>query len=235
VIAALWRRLLVPIETWERHLIVARLLERPGTVLDVGGAAGLLASLLPDAHVVVANVRPPADVLFDGRNLPFPDGSFDAVASVDVLEHVPAGERSLHLAELARVARGRVVACWPLGSWEHDQLERELAAEYETRHGVRHAFLDEHLRNGLPDAAESSLLAKSLPGSVCVAYHGDYRRSARRFRELAAARSAPLRYFVRHVGEPIDLALTMQLQPVTNRVFVVADLGGESVRSDQGS
>jgi Methyltransferase domain len=226
MITTLRSRLLVPIETWERHLVVAQLLGRVGSVLDVGGAPRLLASLLPEARVVVANVRPPADVVFEGRSLPFADGSFDAVVSVDVVEHVPPQQRAAHIAELVRVAGTRVVACWPLGSEDHREVEEELAAWYERRCGRPHPFLAEHLRHGLPGLDETRRLATLLPGRVELRFHGDRRVAAERFRETALARSRPLGYALRRLRERPSLELEAEPTPVTNRVFVVADLAG---------
>jgi SAM-dependent methyltransferase len=48
-----------------------------------------------------ASARGKADVSYDGRRLPFPDGSFDTVLSVQVLEHTP--DPAALLAEMARV------------------------------------------------------------------------------------------------------------------------------------
>lgn len=86
-------------------------------VLDVGGGYGRLAAPLAERHDVTlvdiseemldeARERCPPDVELvqaDARELPFADGSFDAVLALDLLPHVPdaAGE----LRELARVAR----------------------------------------------------------------------------------------------------------------------------------
>ena len=218
------RSLLDPADTRERHLVVARLLGLQGSVLDVGGAPGRLAALLPRTDVVVANVRGPADVVFDGVTLPFPTGAFDAVTSVDVVEHLPREARAAHLRELARVARGLVVACWPLGSPAHEAEERELAAWYEEVRGRPHPYLAEHLRLGLPDLEETRRLAAALPGSVEMRFHGDRRVAAARFRELTLARSRPLYYAFRRVRARPALDLDAEPRATTNRVFVVAHL-----------
>lgn len=221
--------MLVPAETLERHLVVARLLGTPrfgkhSSVLDVGGDPRLLSRLLPGADVVVANVSPPADVLLEGSVLPFEDGAFDAVASIDVLEHLPREQRQEHLAELARVARSRLVACWPLGSPPHERTERELAEWYASRRGRAHPFLEEHLRLGLPDLEASRRLAASLPGDARLLFHGDVKTAARRFRELGEARSRPLRYARRRARDRPELDLHDEPRPETNRAFLLVDL-----------
>ena len=214
----------MPAETLERHLVVARLTGSPGSVLDVGGDPRLLARLLPGVEVVVANVSPPADVLLEGSSLPLESDSFDVAVSVDVVEHLPREQRPEHLAELVRVARSRVVACWPLGSPRHEQVERGLAEWYEATRGRTHPFLAQHLRHGLPDLAASRELAASLPGDSRLLFHGDVERAARRFRELGEARSRPLRYARRRLVDRLDLELGDEPRPETNRVFLVAEL-----------
>jgi hypothetical protein len=226
-----YSRLLAPVETWERHRIVADLIGDAHTVLDVGGAPRLLAALLPNARIIVANIRPPADIVFDGKHLPFVDGGFDAVTSVDVVEHLPAVQRPHHLAELARVARIRVVACWPLGSDDHCNVEQDLATWYERRHGRPHPFLVDHLRHGLPDFDETRRLAALMPGDVELRFHGNHRVAAARFRDTALARSRPLGYALNRLRERPSLELATEPTPVTNRVFVVADLAA-SRRTD---
>jgi SAM-dependent methyltransferase len=217
-------RVLVPADTLERHLVVARLVGARGSVLDVGGDARLLSRLLPESDVVVANISPPADVLLEGSTLPFESGEFDAAVSIDVVEHLPVDRRPAHLLELARVAGSRLIACWPLGSPGHEHVERDLAEWYEATRGHAHPFLDEHIQLGLPDLEASRELASSLPGESQLLFHGDIERAAQRFRELAEARSRPLRYARRRVFDRPDLELLGEPRSEVNRVFLVVDL-----------
>jgi hypothetical protein len=219
-----WPRLLVPAETLERHLVVTGLLGAPGSVLDVGGDPRLLSRLLPESQVTVANTAAPADVLLEDSTLPFESGAFEAAVSIDVVEHLPAELRTAHLVELARVARSRVVACWPLGSPRHEEVERELAGWYETARGRAHPFLEQHLRLGLPDLEVSRELASQLPESAQLLFHGDVETAARRFRELGEAHSRPLRYAWRRSLDRPDLSLLSEPRPETNRVFLAVEL-----------
>jgi len=90
----------------------------PRKVLDLGCGRGdsvdLFRRFNPDVDWVGVDIgdsrealqRKRADatfVTYDGRRIPFPDGTFDLVYSSQVLEHVR--EPSVHLAEIARVLR----------------------------------------------------------------------------------------------------------------------------------
>ena len=58
---------------------------------------------MPKAAVVALNVDGTGDMSYDGGAIPFDDGSFDVVVSLDTLEHVPpSGRVDFH---------GRVHAC----------------------------------------------------------------------------------------------------------------------------
>lgn len=95
---------------------IARLLPPDARVLDVGAGSGDLAKLLlelrPDLSIegIDVLVRPDTAIpvtRFDGLDIPFGDGAFDAITIVDVLHHAESAERLL--AEVARVAPGCIV------------------------------------------------------------------------------------------------------------------------------
>ena len=81
------------------------------TVLDVGGALGIWASVRVRPRLTILNVRPGSspeavEVIGDGRRLPFPDQSFDVVFSNSVIEHVGRIEdQRLFAQEIMRVGQ----------------------------------------------------------------------------------------------------------------------------------
>jgi SAM-dependent methyltransferase len=178
-------------DTWERHVIVAELAGGPESVLDVGGVAGELQAFMPASRVTTINVGgEEADLHFDGGRIPFDDGSFDLAVSLDVLEHIEGERRLAHLRELRRVARRRVILCCPLGTPEHIEAERDLAAWHREVTGDGHRFLEEHLETGLPTELELRNLAAEA-GGFELRFQGDFRDVAKLFRLGVLARSRP--------------------------------------------
>ena len=86
----------------------------PGvTVLDVATGGGHVARRLREAGATVVTVDPAPgmqpDVVGPAEDLPFADGSFDAVACRVAAHHF--ADVLAAVKEMARVARGRVVIC----------------------------------------------------------------------------------------------------------------------------
>jgi SAM-dependent methyltransferase len=105
--------------------ILAFVRERAGhRVIDFGcGTGGYAALLKRSGFDVTAVDRNPAYVAATARlgvrarqvngALPFPDGAFDTLIMIEVLEHVPDGEVESVLAEIRRVVRKNVLLTVP--------------------------------------------------------------------------------------------------------------------------
>src|SRR5947209_19338406 len=102
-------------------------------------------------------------IRYDPGHLPFEDGAFDTVISLDVLEHVPPTARAGFVAELVRVSARRVFLACPSdeGAWAEDVLKQVYAARGIPFPG----WLDEHDEHGLPTAHEIAGYVASVPGT----------------------------------------------------------------------
>jgi len=123
--------------------ILAPLLPRDARVLDVGCGDGRLAlrirALRPDLVIEGAEVKPRAGTAitvtpFDGRVLPFANGAFDAVLSVDTLHHADDPEAVLQ--ECARVAPVVVLKDHLRDAWLARPTLRFMDWVGNRRHGV---------------------------------------------------------------------------------------------------
>ena len=145
------------------EIIDALRTRRPWRILDAGSREGFLREFLREDAVVNLD-REYFDgsslVLGDVLSLPFPARSFDAVVSLDVLEHVPAARRMDFLDELVRVSAGPVVVSAPFASDAVVTAEK-LVNDFCLRvNGRENPFLAEHLAGGLPREEEVAAWAR---------------------------------------------------------------------------
>ena len=184
-------------DVYERHTVVRELLagvlgtDAAATVLDVGGRRGLLAAYVPYA-VTAVNPDGTGDQTIDGTTLPFGAGSFDAVVTIDTLEHVVPGERAAFLRMCDAVARRVLIVAAPFGSAAHSARERDLNERYAAVFGAPHAYLAEHVANGLPTLDDlHAIVADLQPAAWRIVYAGDYRWQADAFERAMAAAHRP--------------------------------------------
>ena len=149
-------------------------------VLDVGGFPCYAPRFLPSDRVVVADVIDPNGpapspryVRADGATLPFANGSFDVVSSLDSLEHVPPHRREAYVAELLRVSRGHVLILAPFAQPETELAERVLAAFVRVFDQEESPQLEEHHTYGLPELGSCVELIRSQ-GFGCVSFPSGY-------------------------------------------------------------
>lgn len=138
-----------------------------GSVLEVGCGPGALGFFDPGRRFVGCDVsleHPPPSMLpvvARGGRLPFRDGAFDVVISLDTLEHVPARERVDFLADLARVGRRTLVVTAPCGRGAR-LAERLLDRWYALLGIATPPWLAEHFHEGLPSRREIEAAVASL-------------------------------------------------------------------------
>jgi GT2 family glycosyltransferase len=159
----------IAFDLYERYILLEHVgkLFRPGdspyNVLDVGGHtekfwpgfSSLAGVLIPGAQVAVVDLISTAGlqnyIQASGVQLPFRDGAFDLVCSLDTLEHVPCEQRPALLAELLRVTRDGLYLAFPFDSASNRWAE-SMVREY-TNVVLQNPVpaLLEHRQFGLPD------------------------------------------------------------------------------------
>ncbi len=156
----------VPWHRWHpevalRYLPVVKEITKAGaaSILEVGsGSLGIAPYIKRQVTGVDLSFEGPAvewltRVEADARSLPFDDASFDAVVSVDLLEHIPPADRGKVVAECVRVARKLTVLAAPVGK-EAALEDSVLAQYYQRQFGTLHPNFKDHLKYDLPSAGE---------------------------------------------------------------------------------
>jgi hypothetical protein len=140
-----------------RYLPVANILKRENitNIAEIGsGATGITPYLKKQVTAVdpvlsesyAELIKPVAG---SALALPFKDNEFEAVISLDMLEHIAPGDREQAIKEMFRVASRLVIVGVPSNLTSEEQ-DKKVDALYKEVHGEPYHFLREHLSNGLP-------------------------------------------------------------------------------------
>lgn len=104
-------------DEWYR-LILARIPEGSGRVLELGSGAGFLGQYIPELIASEAFLCSGIQLVLDGRLLPFSSGSLKAIVLVDVLHHIPDSRAFLAEAQRCLRSGGSVVMIEPwVSTW----------------------------------------------------------------------------------------------------------------------
>jgi ubiquinone/menaquinone biosynthesis C-methylase UbiE len=141
------------------HRALKPLVAKGSSVLEVGAGAVSIGRYLKCRTTAVDTAfgttadRSTERVWASACALPFPDGSWDVVCSIDMLEHIPSARRAEAIAEMVRVGKNVVAIALPVGEgafrediWTHEYYIRQ--------NGKPHRFAKEHVELGLPDREE---------------------------------------------------------------------------------
>jgi SAM-dependent methyltransferase len=224
-------------DSYERHQAVRCLVAplKDESILDVGGGRGQLAHYVPQVKITALNVDESGDIRYEGGAFPFESGEFDIVVSLDVLEHIPAGERESFVRECARVGRRAVMIAAPWGSAGHASYEARLDRLYCETHGEHHRWLHEHVVNGLPtetDVEHYRQVLASVGFTVRVLFAGDYEWQGRTIeRSLAFSRLGG--WALRGLRAPFEVMLALiswrepdfseTPRPLCNRFYLIGE------------
>ncbi len=167
-------RFFLPPDVFIRHWLVAGEIEKNRinkssevSLLDVGGSLGEIKKFLPNIKVVTTDVVPEADILYDGKKLPFKKGEYDYVVSIDTLEHVPVARRLNLIGQMVGIAKRKMILIAPFSSIEHEKYEKKLVEKFKLAKLMAPPYLLEHREFGLVTSGQLDEVSKKYPSAIC--------------------------------------------------------------------
>lgn len=145
-----------------RYLPVVEEIKKLGSgaqILEIGSAGlGIAPYLRQQVIGLDIEFSPPFHPLLvpvsgTGTTIPFAPNSFDAVISIDMLEHIPKIDREKVIAQMLRIGRKLICIGVPCGEAAQTQDE-QLKMDYKKRHGRDFLFLTEQIEYGVPEKSE---------------------------------------------------------------------------------
>jgi hypothetical protein len=92
-------------------------------------------------------------IIGNAVNISLPKNSFDAVLSVDTLEHMNKISRIQAISEMFKIAKKKIIIAVPSGN-DSQKQDEELDSIFYQRFGKKYHFLDEQIHLGLPEEKE---------------------------------------------------------------------------------
>jgi hypothetical protein len=176
------KQLDLPFDQYQRYRIVADAVEllredsNPLRILDVGGGQGVILDFFSEDRVTILDQFDaggvPGFVRGDATALPFEDGAFDYVTSVDVYEHIEPESREKYLSELRRTAQRGVLLAAPFDSAMVRDAERIAHEFHRAIHLQDNVWLEEHEQNGLPNLDDARQFFEGHEDTVFVLPNG---------------------------------------------------------------
>src|SRR5262252_8143216 len=147
------------------------------SLLEVGSGSHGISVALPDyavgsfvgldTHFALAPAPSMTPIVYGGGKLPFKNGAFHTVVSIDKLERLPSGQRVSFVEELMRVASGQVLLGFPIQrEGGADARHAELFLQTLLRAlGMGHpSWLREGEEHALPQATDVEAIFTRFPG-----------------------------------------------------------------------
>ena len=164
---------LLPPDVFIRHWLIVGEIKNNGikqssgvSLLDVGGSLGEIRKFLPNIKVVTTDVATGADIIYDGKKLPFKKEEYDYVVSIDTLEHVPADSRLNLIGQMADIAKRKMILIAPFASVEHEKYEKKLVEKYNLAKQTIPRYLLEHRKYGLIASVQLDEVSKKYSSAV---------------------------------------------------------------------
>ena len=141
------RRYTMGLDLDERHTITSRILNKSQSksVVDRGGQSGNLQRFSSRFKVTAINIDDTGDVRYEREKLPYVAIAYNAVVSLDVLEHIPPQRRNTCIREMLRVSDREAIFCAPLGTPLNREIEINLDNAWRWEFATAHRFLKEHI------------------------------------------------------------------------------------------
>lgn len=156
----------IPFDQFQRYQTASMVIEKnredsqPLKILEIGANEHKnLEKFLPNDSVMYLDIQLSDElkkdsryILADATNMPqIEAGSFDVVIALDVFEHIPKELRKKFIDELNRVSKDLVILAGPFDEAGVNEAEIRVNAYFKTKFGMDYVWLEEHIKNGLPE------------------------------------------------------------------------------------